>query len=170
MTIMLVILGILGGVASGIHKAYAEQRSRTEALDNANIAMDTMLRLIRMSGNNINGSGITPGTAGADGKYHTIRIQSDWNPVDGALTGSLEDVTFSVSNGVLQVQEGANAAVPFVEGIGPLTITYYDSANGLITNPVANNGQIALVKIDLQTETQGATPISLTSMSNVRKN
>jgi type II secretory pathway pseudopilin PulG len=168
MTIMIIILGVLGSVVSGVETIYAQQRPRTEAINNANAAMDMMTRLIRLSGNNLSGTGITPGSTGADGLYHTIRIQADWNSVRGGLTGTYEDSTFSLSNNSLQIVDGANSQTSFIDNIGSVTFTYYDNTNTLISDPVGNNDDISLVKIDLTTT--GVSPMTFTTMAHVRKN
>ena len=167
MSIMVIVLGILGSVVQGVETIYAKQRPRTESINNANAALDMMMRLIRLAGNNLNGTGISPGSAGADGLYHTIRIQTDWNSAVG-LGGIYEDTTFSVSNNVLQIQDGANPPASYLNGIGSITFTYYDNTNTLIADPVENNDKISLVKIDLTTA--GANPMTFTSMAHVRKN
>jgi prepilin-type N-terminal cleavage/methylation domain-containing protein len=168
MTIMVIILGVLGTIVGSMESSYSAQRPRTEAINSANVAMDSMVRLIRMSGNNLSNSGITPGATGADGFYHTIRLKSDWNPVDGVTTGTFEDVTFSVSNNALMIQEGAAAATNYVDSIGSVTFTYYDNTNTLIADPVAHNDQISLVKITLTTS--DANPMTFTTIAHLRKN
>ena len=168
MGIMILILGLLASVVAGMETNYRQQRPRTEAINSANTAMDMLVRLIRSAGNNLDDSGIIPGPVGADGAYHTIRIQSDWNPVDGMTTGVLEDVTFSVANNALQIQEGANPSTDYVTGVASVTFTYYDNTNNAIADPVVNNDRIALVKIDLATA--GSSPMIFTSMAHVRKN
>jgi type II secretory pathway pseudopilin PulG len=168
MAIMIVILGVLASVVAGMETNYSQQRSRTEAINNANTAMDMLVRLIRGSGNNLAVIGIIPGAVGGDGAYHTIRIQSDWNPVDGTTSGVLEDVTFSVANSALQIQEESNPGLDYVTGIGSVTFTYYDNTNSVIADPVVNSNRIALVRIDLATA--GSSPMIFTSMAHVRKN
>src|SRR6266576_134376 len=148
--VMVIVLGILASVVRGVETIYAQQRPRTESINNANVAMDMMMRLIRLSGNNLNAIGITPGSAGADGRFHTIRIQTDWNSA-GGLSGVYEDTTFSVSNNVLQIQDGASPQASYLDGISSITLTYYDNTNTLIADPVGNNDRISLVKIDLTT-------------------
>lgn len=168
MGIMILILGLLASVVAGMETNYRQQRPRTEAINSANTAMDMLVRLVRSAGNNLDDSGIIPGPVGADGAYHTIRIQSDWNPVDGMTSGVLEDVTFSVANNALQIQEGANPSTDYVTGVASVTFTYYDNTNNVIADPVVNNDRIALVKIDLATA--GSSPMIFTSMAHVRKN
>ena len=167
MSIMVIFLGILGSVVQGVETIYTKQRPRTESINNANAALDMMMRLIRLAGNNQNGTGINPGSAGADGFYHTIRIQTDWNSAVG-LGGIYEDTTFSVSNNVLQIQDGTSPQESFLEGISSVTFTYYDNTNTLIADPVGNNDKISLIKIDLTTA--GTSPMTFTSMAHVRKN
>ncbi len=175
MTILVATVGILAGIVGSVQTSYARLRPRAEAINNANAAMDTLVRMIRMSGNNLSGSGITPDPDG-NGSYDSIKILADWAPVGGGTGGVYENITFSIGNGtncnncVLKKQEPADgAAVDFVEGIGSLTFTYYDNNNALISNPVLNDSQIALVKMILITSTPGSTPQTFTSTAHLRK-
>jgi Tfp pilus assembly protein PilW len=175
MTILIVILSLLSAIVGSIQSSYAQQRPRTEAINNATAAMDTLVRLIRGSGNQLSTTGINPDPDG-NGLYDSINIQSDWNPVNGAATDAFENITFTIRNGttctqcVLNKQEASDILpVPFLEDIGAITFTYYTSSNTLISNPVTNNSQIALVKITLTTKTPGLTPMTFTSTAHIRK-
>jgi len=162
--IMVIILGILSSIILGINRSYIRERPRIEALNDANAALDMMARLIRMAGNNpqsIAGlQAINPGTA-VSGQYNTIRIRSDWrgttgsgNP-DGDTNDPFEDITFSVSSGRLMKREQPADSTPvvFLNHVNSLRFTYFDTNNTAITNPVANQAQIARVDIQLDTQT-----------------
>src|SRR5215204_4246907 len=51
MTIMLIMLAVLASVLAGINYQFRTQRPRLEAINNAQTAVDTIVRLIRMGGN-----------------------------------------------------------------------------------------------------------------------
>jgi prepilin-type N-terminal cleavage/methylation domain-containing protein len=155
MTVTLLLLGVVAGVLAGIQKEYKYQRPRMEAVQNANMAMDTIVRLIRMAGtkppqcSSLTFQGLTPSQPDGSGNYSKLRVQSDWNPADCALTGTEEDVTFSVSGGYLY--EDSLSLNPFVDKINALRFKFYSSTNLLIADPVTNSSQISFVQIEIDT-------------------
>jgi Tfp pilus assembly protein PilW len=155
MTITLLLLGVLAGVLSGIQKEYNNQNPRMIAIHNANTAMDTMVRIIRMAGTKspectgLTLTALTPSQATTGGNYSKLRIQADWNPSDCSLNGVEEDVTYSVSGGILY-EDAANTK-PFVDRISALRFRFYDSSNTLLANPVIDSGKIAFVQIEIDT-------------------
>src|SRR6266545_2714465 len=58
------------------------------------------------------------------------------------------------------------APTAYLEGINSVTFTYYSVSNVQITDPVANDSRIALVKIDLQTS--GTSPMTFTTSAYIR--
>ena len=155
MTITLLLLGVLAAALSGIQKEYNNQRPRMEAIHNANTAMDTIVRVLRMAGtkppqcSSLTVNALTPSLPDAAGNYTKLRVQSDWNAPDCALTGAEEDVTYSVANGVLY--EDALNNQPFVDKVKALRFKFYNASNTLITDPVTNSGQISFVQIEIDT-------------------
>ncbi len=179
--IVVFIIGMIGGIVTGVQRSYSQQRQRTEALNDATAALDMISRLIRTAGNNPNGvSGlqpIDPGTADGGGIYRTIRIRSDWRSStmnslpDGDITDPFEDVIFSVSNNKLMKQEPSDTggAVEFLDKVSNLQFIYYDTNNTMITNPATNNTQIARIDLTIIMSPSGTTPMTFTSSAFLRQ-
>jgi len=179
-TIVVIVLGILSTIIFGVNRIYSQQRPRMEAVSDANAALDLMARLIRMSGNNpeeIAGlRGIDPGVP-VSGQYNTIRIQSDWHGAtiasepDGDIGDSFEDITFSVATGKLMKQERPADTVPveFLDQVNSLRFTYFDTNNAAITDPVANQEQIARVDIEIDTQTPGTPAMTFRTTVQMRR-
>lgn len=157
--VMTITLGILGGIIASVNQSYARQRPRIEALTEANAAMDTMARVIRMAGNNDTANAIT--ATGTD----AIRIRADWNAPDGTLTGAYEDVLFTISGDSIVKREPGDATGTTAElfgKIGSLRFTYFD-IDGTVT---ADANSIARVRIELTTS--DAAPIALSTDVHLR--
>jgi prepilin-type N-terminal cleavage/methylation domain-containing protein len=172
MTITLLLLGVLAGILSGIQKEYNNQNPRMIAIHNANTAMDTIIRLVRMAGTKppqcttLNLTALTPSQAAGSGIYSRLRIQADWNPADCALTGVEEDVTYSVSGGVLY-EDAANTK-PFVDNLSALRFKFYDSSNALIANPVTDSSKISFIQIEIDTAAVDGYSTTIKSAVQVR--
>lgn len=178
-SILLMILGILSTIMLGVNKSYTQQQPRIEAINETTAVLNLMSRLIRMAGNNPNGisglHGIDPGTA-VGGHYKTIRIRSDWHgttlssPPDGDTADSLEDITFTVSSGILMKQEqpADTAPVEFLDNINDLRFTYFDTNNILITDPVTNQTSIARVDIEIEIKTPDTPAMTFRSSVHLR--
>ena len=173
-TVLLVVLGIISGIVQAVQRSYARERPRIEAVNNATAALDTIVRIVRMAGNNPNSISNFPSTTipaivpGAN----SIRIRADWNLADGVLNGPYEDVEFTVAGGVLQKQERSLAVSPdtagavlFLENIESLSFTYRDS-NNVVT---ANGNLVAFVDIVLTTRTPDGIPMTFSSSVSVRR-
>jgi len=179
MIILLVTLGILTVIMSGMNRQFRDQRPRVEAVSNAQAAADTIARLIRMSGNRPTTCAAafavgnpTPYVAGTGGYYSQLRLQSDWNPADCALDDAEEDVTLSVSNGVLYLDSAR--AVPFVNRIAAIRFQFFNSGNTLMNastaalNPATQPANIAYIRIEIQTVATGGTSTTITSGASIR--
>lgn len=172
-TVLLVVLGIISGIVQAVQTSYARERPRIEAVSNATAALDTIVRIIRMAGNDPNNINNFPSIAlpATVPNANSIRIRADWNPADGALNDPYEDVEFTVSNGVLRKQEQSLSPTPdgapvlFLENIESLTFTYLD-VNGAVT---ANGNSVALVNIVLTTRTPDGSPMTFSSSVSVRR-
>lgn len=178
-TILVVIIGIISGIVTSVQRSYNIQRPRTESLNDATAALDTMTRLIRMAGNNPNGisglQAIDPETA-VGGIYQTIHIRADWRGStmssypDGDITDPFEDIRFLVQNNKLMKQETSDAApVEFLDNIGYLQFVYYDTNNTLITDPVTNQNSISRIEITVITSSANSTPMTIKSSAYVRQ-
>jgi prepilin-type N-terminal cleavage/methylation domain-containing protein len=168
--VLAIILSTLSQIVTSVQKNYQTQAPQNEAFNNANLALTTLVRLLRGAGNNTTQQLIDPGTQ-VSGHYTTIRIRSDWNSMDGALTGTWEDIKFSVSGGVLYKQEfpADAAAVPFLDQIESLQFVYRDRNLNVITDAATNHTDIALVEITLVARPTGGTATTFTTSVHVRK-
>jgi prepilin-type N-terminal cleavage/methylation domain-containing protein len=176
--IMAFTIGIISTIVASIQRNYSQQRVRTEALNDANAALDMMTRLIRNAGNNPDRMppflGIDPETP-VGSLYKTIHIRSDWRGLtmaslpDGDTEDPLEDIRFFVQNNVLMKQEPDDAtAVEFLDNVLDMQFLYYDTNNVLIVDPVANNAAIARVGITIIMQPPRSTPQTFTSSAYVR--
>jgi type II secretory pathway pseudopilin PulG len=177
--ILMFIIGIISGIVTSAQFSYTRQRQRTESLNDATAALDTLTRLIRMAGNNpLNIGGlqaIDPGTADG-GVYRTIRIRSDWrgstmsSMPDGDISDPFEDIKFFVQNNKLMKREPSDASdVEYLDNVLSLQFVYFDTNNALIINPAANSAAITRIEITVITQSPGTPPITFTSSAFVRQ-
>lgn len=169
---LVVILGVLGGTIIVVQNQYLGQRQLMEAQNNARVALDTMLRLIRMAGGNpeeLTFEAIDPDPDG-NTVLDSIQVLSDWNPGDGDLNDRYEDMTFTVSGGTLFKEEPSDGSpVAFVDNVQSLTFTYRDSSNSAVADPIATPEQIAFVDIELRTQVPDMPDMVFTSSAAVRE-
>ena len=169
--ILSIVLGIVAQVLAMAQRDYVSQRELVRAQDNGLVALDNLVRLIRMAGNDpesVTFQAIDPDPDG-NGQLDSIQIRSDWNPADGALDDRYENVTFTTSDGSLFVQEPNDAnPIEFLENISSVAFAYFDSDSASIANPIASSDLIALVQIVLQTEVTGRDPVAHTSSVSIR--
>ncbi|MDQ3801468.1 MAG: prepilin-type N-terminal cleavage/methylation domain-containing protein [Acidobacteriota bacterium] len=159
MTVVMIMLGFVAAGIFGVQREFRLRRPQMEAVANAQMAMDAIVRVVRMAGvkpascaSNFQIAPLTPSApdaGGNGGAYTALRVQADWNPSDCALSGLDEDVTFSAAGGILYLD--AAKQKPFVEGIGRVTFKFYDGAGQLVTNAAANAEQITFVEIEITT-------------------
>jgi type II secretory pathway pseudopilin PulG len=161
MVIVIVIIGFVAGMITGIQREFNDQRPRMEALNNVSMAMDTVVRIVRMAGSkNASCTGLTltpllPSAPAGSGVYNALQVQADWNPPDCSLSGVDEDVNFSVSNGIFYLD--AARSEPFAENIKAVRFKFYDSGNALITDAVTDAANITYVGIEFETNDDTAT-------------
>jgi prepilin-type N-terminal cleavage/methylation domain-containing protein len=172
MIILLSMIAILSSILVSINYQFRTQRPRLEAINNGQMAVDTITRLIRMAGNrpvNCSFSVLAPTASSplGGGIYARLRIQADWNPADCTLNGAEEDVTFSVNNGVLYLD--ANQQIPFVERISALRFQFYDEDNALISDPVTRSAEIAFIRVEVDTLAADGTSPTITGGASIRK-
>jgi type II secretory pathway component PulJ len=130
MVIVISIVGTMAAVLATLNGQMRAQRPRMAAVENAQMAMDSMTRLIRMAASRPASCPAafqliapTPSQALANNYFAQLHIQSDWNPADCALTGAEEDVTFSVANNVFYTD--AAQAVPFSEDVSSVRFKFF---------------------------------------------
>jgi len=143
--ILIIILGMIALVVSGLQSSYSTRRARAEQLNDGSAAIDLLTRVIRVAGANTTSQALTPtGT-------NQLRVRADWNPVDNTLNGQYEDTSFYLSGSSLYMKnETTNQLTELTGSVKSLTFQYYD-ANGAATTTPA---QIARVKVSLEMGTE----------------
>jgi len=175
--VMAVVLLGVGQLVDRMQRQYDTQRRQIEVVDNARAALDTLVRLVRLAGNNPRGlvglQAIAPDVDG-NGVLDSIAFQSDWNPGDGAVTDPYENIVFFVANGRLMKREAGDPpeGVEFAEGVESITFSYADTEMNALPNPVAAAGQIAYVGVSLVVRPEGppgTPPLTINSGAAVRR-
>ena len=163
--VLVVALGIATSLFVQGNNTYAAQRDYDEARSSAAAALDMTVRLLR---------GATTVVPDPDGNnvMDSVRVTSDWNPRDGDLTDSYEDVRFTVAAGELLKQEPADAApVAFADRIASISFSYWDTNGVAIANPAAADiDNIGLVRVTVVTTAINGRQITLTSSASLRRN
>lgn len=174
--VLTIVLLAVGELVGRLQRQYDSQRRQIEAADNARAGLDTIVRLLRMAGNNPRGlDGLQPIAADLDGNgvFDTIALQSDWNPADGALGGPYENIVFFVANGRLMKREAGDPpeGVEFAPGIESLALSYFDTDMNAVADPVTGAGTIAYVTISLVMRPPGprASSVSIDAGAAVRR-
>jgi len=169
--VLTIVMGIVIQMIVSVQNNYMTQQGLIEAQNNARAALDIMVRLTRMAGNDpdrINFQAIDPDPDN-NGQLDSIHLRGDWNPADGALDDTYEDIIFSVNNGTMFKQEpGDPGPVEFLDSIGSLTFAYLDRNNAPIPNPIGTPGAIESVDIILQTNVPDSPPMEFRSSATRR--
>ncbi|HSK71246.1 MAG TPA: type II secretion system protein [Pyrinomonadaceae bacterium] len=174
MTIVMIMLAVLSTILSGINYQLRTQRPRMEAVSNAQMAVDTVVRLVRMAGSRplncpdtFQVQALAPSTNLGNQYFGKLRIQSDWNPADCSLGGVEEDVTFSVNNEILYLD--ANQQIPFVDRISALRFKFFDKNNAVIPNPQIQTAEITYIQVEIDTTATDGHSTTVTSGASIRK-
>jgi type II secretory pathway pseudopilin PulG len=173
-SVMTVVLLASGQLMDGMQRRYDQQRRQIEAADNARAALDTIVRLLRLAGNNPRRlQGLEPIAVDLDGNgaFDTAAFQSDWNPADGQLSGPYENIVFFVADGRLKKREAGDPAegVEFAAGIESLAFSYFDATLEPVSD-ARDAARIAYVEITLvmRPEAPGSPPVSIEAGAAVR--
>ncbi len=133
------VLGQLMGMVIDSQRGFLKSNAKVNAASSARYAHLALGRLIRFAGADPQGIsivGIDPDPRG-HGVFDNIRLRSDFNPADGDILDSGEDLTFWLSADTLFVQWGAAAAPePYLYGVDSLAFEYLDRNGAPITDPV----------------------------------
>ncbi len=173
LAVMGVILAILGQVLVQGQTVYVSQRQVIRTQQDVRFALDTLVRLLRMAGNDpslppINFQAIDPDPDG-NTAWDSIRIQADWNPADGDLADDFEDVIFTTNANVLFIQRPTDAVpVEFLANITSIQFQYFDGAGNVIADPVTDSDSITGVDVTVQGVTPGGVAIQFSSQVLVR--
>lgn len=171
--VMTVVLGLIGTVMITVQSQYMSQQKLIDASNNARVALDLVLRLVRVAGNNPERISFEPIHPDPDGnsQMDSIRLRADWNPGDGDISDAYEDMIVSTSNGVLYIRRPSDGSpVEFVDRVESLTFSYKDRDGADISssNAVANRDSIAYVDIELRTSVPDVPAILFKSSAVVR--
>lgn len=139
--ILLMILGIMAIIVSGVQSNYRTYRARAEKHTDALASLNLISRVIKNAGNNTTQPALT-----ATGN-NRLQIKSDWTTTDNSLDDSLEDVDFYVNNNTLyMVANGTSpTTVELSANIQSINFEYFD-ANGASTSTMS---QVARVRVTL---------------------
>jgi prepilin-type N-terminal cleavage/methylation domain-containing protein len=145
------------------------ENKRSDALADAQRALNIMSREIANSGFGLTDNGIVA----ADSAVSAIRVRANLNG-DAAVDDPDEDVTYVYQTtplAIVRYDRNAGAATSLASAIDSLTITYFDNAGAVIANnplTAANAPNITRVRIALSitlraTQGQPASSVQLTS-------
>ena len=169
---LIVVLGVLGGAVLNVQRDYVAERQLIEAQANARATMETIVRFVRMAGNNPQGiifDAVDP-DPDRNTRLDSIRLRGDWNPADGDLEDHYEDIVLGARSGIEYRGDPTFFAniTEFTDSVGSLSFSYRDADNAPITDPIANQDSIAFVDIELRTEVAGAPDTILESSATMR--
>ncbi|MDA2925009.1 prepilin-type N-terminal cleavage/methylation domain-containing protein [Acidobacteria bacterium AH-259-L09] len=168
-----VVLAIVGQILLRVQADYLSQRQLMEAQNNARVAMDIIIRLVRSAGydpQDIIAQPIVDADPDSNSQWDSIHLRADWNPPDGALDDPFEDIIFSTQSGSLFTEEPGDPAggIEFLEGIQSLTFSYYDDNKNAIPDPITNSDSIAYVELQVQIDPPDSSPQTFSSSATVR--
>ena len=146
--LLAIVVGSLATMLNNMAKGHAAQLDKSEIQQNQRYAVDTMLRQVRGAGNDPQGIGVVAFDMDplGDGQRTAVRIQSDNNPPNGSLADPFEDVTFSLSNNTLTLQDAATGNTTEVaQNISALQFSYFDASG----NAAATSAEVARVQVTL---------------------
>jgi type IV pilus assembly protein PilW len=138
----LVMAGALGLLDAGM-RGYALGAARTEAQQNARIALERMSRELRQAGYDPSGRVARP-IISAEATRLVFQVDANGN---GVIDATSERITYLLRNdGVLRRDAGAGAQ-PIVEGVRQLEFAYVDRA-GL---PTADPAAVRSIRVRIET-------------------
>jgi prepilin-type N-terminal cleavage/methylation domain-containing protein len=143
---LLILVGIFQ-ILEGSNKAFVSSERKVNVQQNARVAMDTMVRQIRMTGNFPENFDTNPGNDLGAGVTNLIQAASNTalavaGDLDG--TGTSNAFLFCLASTGLMRVKGAMGAAPsyscangdlLAERVTGLTFSYYDALNNPVPNP-----------------------------------
>jgi prepilin-type N-terminal cleavage/methylation domain-containing protein len=169
MTVTLVLMAAACTLLAQALGIRTRENKRSDALADAQRALNIMSREIANSGFGLTDNGIVAADSGAS----AIRVRANLNG-DAAVDGTDEDVTYvyqATPLAIVRYDRNAGAATSLASAIDSLTITYFDNTGAVIANnplAAANAPNVARVRIALSvtlraTQGQPASSVQLTS-------
>lgn len=169
MTVTLVLMTAACTLLAQALGIRTRENRRSDALADAQRALNIMSREIANSGFGLTDNGIVA----ADSAVSTIRVRANLNG-DAAVDDPDEDVTYvyqATPLAIVRYDRNAGTATSLASAIDSLTITYFDNAGAVIANnplTAANTPNVTRVRIALSvtlraTQGQPASAVQLTS-------
>ena len=140
-TLLAVIMGAITGTVLSMQRGYIRQREVARTEDALRVAEMTITRILQAAGANplnIPAGAAAPGVPRIDpltAPFDTIRVVSDYNPVDGDAADLLEDMWVFVSGDTLYVRWQFGAEPVRVAFPVRSLLFQYDSAGTILTLP-----------------------------------
>jgi hypothetical protein len=110
--------------------------------------MDTILRLVRGAGNDPQSIGVVKFDMDplGNGLHNAVRVRSDFNPPDGDITDSLENVLITLSGNVVSMQDAATGTTTeLAQNISSVLYEFFNSAGGA----AATSADVVRVRVTL---------------------
>ena len=150
-----VMLAGVGGLVVRTQQNYNESLLATRAAEALRTAETTITTILKTGG----ADPLNTGNATFDPNYlnhadlDNFRVRSDFNPVDGAFTGTFEDVRVYVASDTLWIQWSASTdPQPVAAPVRDLTFEYYDAYRVLIATEADIPFDAVSVKVTLETD------------------
>jgi prepilin-type N-terminal cleavage/methylation domain-containing protein len=141
-TMLAVIMGGVVSTMTSMQRGYIRQREVARSEDALRVAELTITRIIQSAGSNpLNmpkGAANSPRIVPYDAPFDSLRVVSDFNPVDGTTDDLLEDMLVYVLNDTLFVSWQANGVPAPVAFPVRSLLFQYDSAGTILTLPTGS--------------------------------
>lgn len=140
-TLLAIVSTALFGTVLRVQRSYAEQRDLVAARETLRGVEMLVTRVLRNGRANPYSNGVGRIDVNPQGAAtsNNIRVRSDYNPADGTVNGSLEDVLLYLSNDTLYVRWQAGAAVqPYAYPVSDILFEYFKTDGTQVTaSPLA---------------------------------
>jgi prepilin-type N-terminal cleavage/methylation domain-containing protein len=154
-TLLSVVMGAITGTVLSMQRGYIRQREVARTEDALRVAEMTITRILQAAGANplnIPAGAAAPGVPRIDpltAPFDTIRVVSDYNPVDGDAADLLEDMEVWVTGDTLYVRwQFGGAATPVAFPVRSL-LFQYDSAGTVLPTPARITNNATRVRVTL---------------------
>ena len=158
LAVLALLLAGTFGILQGGLRAYGWGAARVEAQQSARVALERMAKELREAGYDPTAAGIAPIVTAASDR---VTFQRDLNG-NGVVDPTSERVTFLLRPGesILRRDAGGGAQ-PIIVGVRRLTLTYFDRAGALTTDPA----RVAAIRISLEVGLTGPGSVMETQAS-----
>jgi prepilin-type N-terminal cleavage/methylation domain-containing protein len=154
MSLLSLLLTSVFSLVWRIEKGYAHEKRVSEMQQNQRYGLELITKALRNAGNNPEGIALNKIDLDPDGNHQqdSIRIQSDFNPPDGDIQDSGEDVQFRVSGNCLMFRNGppGSLEVAVLGSVQSIAFTAQDDQG----NPTADINLMSTVTVTLTATTE----------------